>query len=65
MCDYDLYLTLLGGHPTETLNDQYEQKEFIFLCAKELGTVSIAHWPCLLVKIEVPISSNFMVGIIC
>jgi hypothetical protein len=33
--------------------------------SKELGMVSIAHRPCPLAKIEVPISSNFFVGIIC
>jgi hypothetical protein len=32
---------------------------------KELGTVSIAHRPCPLAEIEVQISSNFFVGIIC
>jgi hypothetical protein len=32
---------------------------------KELGTVSMAHRPCPIAKIEVPISSNFFVGINC
>jgi hypothetical protein len=30
-----------------------------------MGTVSIAHWPCQLAKIELPPSSIFLVGIIC
>jgi hypothetical protein len=34
MCDYDLYVTLLGGHPTTVLTDQHDQKTFLCLCAR-------------------------------
>jgi hypothetical protein len=38
---------------------------FLYWCEKELGTVSIAHRPCPIAKIEVAPSSYFLVRIIC
>ena len=40
MCNYDLYLMLLGGFPTTVLNDQHDQKSFICICAKFLCEAS-------------------------